>query len=140
MREAPLVSTVAARDRASVTLTFSRRAPHNPVSVRAAFFRICADSTLRAPDSSVIATFNERRWILGNKGCSEFTCNGPVFLRITRHDGIKERLGPYEFVRAAEGALFTKGQCLGTHSIPGVGSNDDGWEEITLLPPFDLDL
>jgi len=116
-----------------ITLTFSRRAPQNPVSVRAAFFRICADSTLRAPDSSVVATFSSRRWLLGNRGCEDFT-SGPVFLRIKRHDGTTERLGPYELVRAAEGALFTTGRCLGMHSVPGVCGGSDCWDEITLLP------
>jgi hypothetical protein len=115
-------------------LTFSRVSSLGAVSVRAAFFRICADSTLRAPDSSVVATFSSRRWRLGKRGCDEFTCTGPVLLRIKRHDGVTERLGPYELVRAAEGALFTQGRCLGTHTVPGMDSTNDSWEEITLLP------
>jgi hypothetical protein len=116
-----------------ITLTFSRRSAPNPVSVRAAFFRICADSTLRGPDSSVVATFNSRRWLIGNRGCEEFT-SGPVFLRIKRQDGITERLGPYELVRATEGALFTTGRCLGTYPVPGICGGSDCWDEITLLP------
>jgi hypothetical protein len=119
----------------NLTLLFSCKQPHHPISVRAAFFRICMDATLRAPDGDIVATFSSRRWRLGKKGCEEFTATGPVVLRIRRFDGVTEHLGPYELVRAADGALFTQGRCLGMHSsAPGAAPGDDSWEEITLLP------
>jgi hypothetical protein len=121
-----------------ITLTFSRASPHFPVSVRAKFFRICADSTLRGPDSSVIATYSEHRWKLGTRGCHEFHCSDPVYLRVTDPAGKCERLGPYEFVRAAEGALFTNGRCLGAHSPAWNGQVETHcWHEITLLSATD---
>jgi hypothetical protein len=119
----------------NITLFFSCKQPYNPVSVRAPFFRICVDATLRAPDGSIVATFSSRRWRLGKRGCEDFTTSGPVLLRIKRYDGITEHLGPYELVRAADGALFTHGRCLGLHSsAPGVAPADDSWQEITMLP------
>jgi hypothetical protein len=103
--------------------------------VRAAFFRICVDATLRAPDGGVVATFSSRRWSLGKKGCEDFTVTGPTLLRIKRYDGVTEHLGPFELVRAADGALFTQGRCLGVHSsVPGPALANDYWEEITILP------
>jgi hypothetical protein len=103
--------------------------------VRAAFFRICVDATLRAPDGSIVATFTSRRWHLGKRGCDDFTASGPVLLRIKRYDGVTEHLGPYDLVRAAEGALFTHGRCLGMHSsAASLAPGDDRWEEITILP------
>jgi hypothetical protein len=119
----------------NLTLVFSCRHPDQPVSVRAAFFRICMDATLRAPDGGIVATFSSRRWRLGKKGCEDFIASGPVLLRIKRHDGITEHLGPYELVRAADGALFTQGRCLGLHPCEAsVSTAADRWEEITILP------
>jgi hypothetical protein len=117
-----------------ITLTFSRASPHAPVSVRAPFFRICADATLRGPDSSIVATYVAHRWRLGQRSCQEFHCSDPVYLRVTNQDGERERLGPYEFVRAAEGSLFTEGRCIGTHfpAPPGV-AEAHCWHEVTLL-------
>lgn len=119
----------------SITLFFSCTRPYQPVSVRAAFFRICTDATLRAPDGDVVATFSSRKWRIGKRGCEDFTTSGPVLLRIKRHDGVTEHLGPYELVRAADGALFTHGRCLGMHSsAPGEIQASDCWAEITMLP------
>ena len=121
-----------------ITLTFSRASPHFPISVRAVFFRICADSTLRGPDSSVIATYTEHRWKLGKRGCNEFLCTDPVFLRVMDAEGRSEKLGPYEFLRGAEGALFTNGRCLGSHSPTWSGELQGNlWHEITLLSAND---
>jgi hypothetical protein len=118
-----------------ITLIFSCRQPYNPVSVRAAFFRICEDATLRTPDGGVVAMFISRRWRIGKRGCEDFTANGPTLLRVKRHDGVTEHLGPYELVRAADGALFTQGRCLGMHSsVPGAAPTDDSWDEVTILP------
>jgi hypothetical protein len=117
-----------------VTLTFNRASPHVPVTVRAAFFRICADSTLRAPDSSIVATYVAHKWRLGQRSCHEFHCSDPIYLRVTNQDGERERLGPFEFLRAAEGSLFTDGRCIGTHTPARAGVvQTDCWQEVTLL-------
>jgi hypothetical protein len=114
----------------SLTFTFSGL----PVLVRAAFFRICADRTLRGPESSVVATFTPYGWTLGARSCREFEAAGPIFLRATCADGRRESLGPFEIIRAAEGALFTSGRCIGTYCLPpALGTSASGWKEVALL-------
>jgi hypothetical protein len=47
-----------------------------------------------------------------------------------------EKIGPYEFVRAAEGGLFVQGQCIGTYSPQwdtAESAPNQSWQEITLL-------
>ena len=117
-----------------ITLTFATLAPDSQVLVRAPFFRICADSTLRGPDSTIVATYSAHMWRLGLRSCREFHCNAALYLRVTNQAGQRERLGPYEFVRAAEGALFASGQCLGTYSRRWHAQDTaECWQEVTLL-------
>ncbi|MEJ0037712.1 MAG: hypothetical protein WDO68_16830 [Gammaproteobacteria bacterium] len=105
-----------------------------PVFARGAFFRICADSTLRGPEGSLVATYSSLGWRLGPRYFREFEANGPLFLRAQGPHGRPELMGPYEFVRAGDGALFSHGRCLGSYctnraASPGVLE----WSEITLL-------
>jgi hypothetical protein len=117
-----------------ITLTFSPLAAGSQVLVRAPFFRICADSALRGPDGTVVATYASHMWRLGVRTCREFHCSDSLYLRVTNPGGDRERLGPYAFVRAAEGALFVNGVCLGTFSSKWHSeSASHCWNEITLL-------
>jgi hypothetical protein len=102
--------------------------------VRAPFFRICTDATLRGPDSGVIATYTGRRWQLGRRACHEFHCAGSIVLRVTNQDGVREQLGPFDFVRASDGALFSGGACLGIHSAEWAGEmRSRFWSEVAFL-------
>jgi hypothetical protein len=118
-----------------ITLAFSPLSPGSQVLVRASFFRICADSTLRGPESTLVATYASHVWRLGVRRCREFQCNDMLFLRVRNAGGEQERLGPYQFVRAAEGALFASGKCLGIYSCKWNAENTaHRWDEVTLLP------
>ena len=102
--------------------------------VRGAFFRICSDGTLRGPEGSLIARYTALGWKLGARECREFEVIGPLFLRANFADGHRERLGPYEALRAADGALFDRAHCLGIFCTnravsPGIPE----WREITIL-------
>jgi hypothetical protein len=121
-----------------ITLTFSPLSAGSQVLVRGAFFRICADSTLRGPESTLVATYAAHMWRLGLRKCREFHCNDSLYLRVTNPAGESERHGPYQFVRVAEGALFVNGTCLGSYS-PKWNSEgtSDHWHEITLLSAQD---
>ncbi len=113
----------------SLTFTFSGV----PVHLRAAFFRICADNTLRGPESSVVATYSAYGWRLGERKCREFEARGPVMLRATGADGATERLGPYEMIRAGDGALYADGRCLGTYCVTRGAPAEHKWREVALL-------
>jgi len=116
-------------------LTF--RALHGEAAMvltRAAYFRICEDATLRGPDNTVAAVYADRCWLLGSRRFRSFDCEGPVYLRVKDTAGSIAQSGPYDFVRAAEGALYTQDICLGTY-FPGLEplSSQDHWREIALL-------
>ncbi len=105
-----------------------------PVFARAAYFRICADRTLRGPEGSLVATYTSRGWHLGTRICREFAAASPLFLRAVCSDGRTEHLGPYENLRAADGALFNSSYCLGifcANRAPVLEVPE--WSEITLL-------
>ncbi len=118
-----------------ITLTFRPVRTESPVFARAAFFRICSDGTLRGPDNSVAATYENRSWVFGQRRFRSFECDGPVYLRTRTGAGSLARSGPYTFLREAEGALYTQDTCLGIY-LPG--REPDGssvyWREIALLP------
>jgi hypothetical protein len=102
--------------------------------IRGAYFRICADATLRGPDNAVVARYLGGLWQLRHGRHWAFDCSGPVFLRVTHSDGQRERMGPYHFVKAAEGAIFTHDSCLAVHdSSKEAGSSVDLWQEIVFL-------
>ena len=117
-----------------ITLTFRPLQGEVATLARGAYFRICADGTLRGPDNEVAARYADRRWQLGQRHYREFECSGNIFLRVTDHEDQLERLGPYDYVRAAEGALFSRHVRLGTHS-PGTSHEvaTYHWREVALL-------
>ena len=47
-----------------------------PRFVRGAFFRICADGTLRGPEGSLVASYTSKGWLLGARSCREFEAHG----------------------------------------------------------------
>jgi hypothetical protein len=105
------------------------------VLLRGTYFRICPDETLRGPDNSIAARYVDGLWYLGHRRHRGFECNGPVCLRIRSVGGHREYLGPYEFLKASDGAIFTRDGCLGVHSLRrGVVAEGGGlWSEIVLL-------
>jgi hypothetical protein len=104
------------------------------VLVRGAYFRICADGTLRGPDNAISATYADGLWELGHRRYTAFECNGPVHLRVTDASTRRECLGPYDFVKVVHGAIFTHGSWLGAHAPHGIlGSPADLWQEVAFL-------
>jgi hypothetical protein len=105
-----------------------------PRFVRGAFFRICADGTLRGPEGSLVASYTSKGWLLGARSCREFEAHGPLFLRAHFADGRREHLGPYDSVRAADGALFNRTRCLGVFRTNfAVSPGLPEWNEIAFL-------
>lgn len=117
-----------------ITLTFRPLHSESSVLVRGMHFRICADATLRGPDNAIAARYSERVWQLGARQYRSFECSGPVYLRVTNANGSREHVGPYDFIKATEGAIFTHDSCLGLHASPGdTGVLTEIWQEIALL-------
>lgn len=117
-----------------IRLTFRPVHGESPVLIRGAYFRICADGALRGPDNAIAATYTDGFWQLAQRRHRAFECEGPVYLRLMRADGLREGIGPYDFIKAAEGAIFTHDDCLGVHDARGrtlaAGSL---WQEIAFL-------
>jgi hypothetical protein len=106
----------------------------SPILVRGMHFRICADATLRGPDNAVAASYSKRLWLLGSRRFRAFDCSGPVYLRVTNSDGSRGHLGPYSFIKAADGGIFTAESCLGLHATRAeAGLSPDVWREIAFL-------
>ena len=117
-----------------IVLAFRPMRDESRVIVRGAYFRICADETLRGPDNAIVARYLNGLWQLTHARHRAFDCTGPVFLRLTNSDGTREHAGPYEFVRAAGGAIFTQDSCLAVHdSRAEVGSSVALCQEIAFL-------
>jgi hypothetical protein len=117
-----------------IVLAFRPVRGESPVIVRGAYFRISADGTLRGPDNAVVATYLNGLWQLTRGRHRLFECSGPVFLSVTNSDGTRERGGPYEFVKATGGAIFTHDTCLAVHdSRAQVGSSRAFCQEIAFL-------
>jgi len=111
-----------------------------PIVVRGMHFRICADATLRGPDNAIAAHYSKRLWLLGQRQYRAFECTGPVYLRVTSSNGSRSHLGPYNFIKATEGGIFTADSCLGLHATraePGLSpdspDSSDVWREIAFL-------
>jgi hypothetical protein len=118
-----------------IVLTFRPVLGESPVSVRGAYFRICADSTLRGPDNAIAASYHEGLWQLGSRQHRSFECGGPFDLRVKHRDGRSERIGPYDFVKAIDGALFTHTDFLGAFALsPFDGNPPQVWREVAFLP------
>jgi hypothetical protein len=117
-----------------ITLTFRPVRSESPLLARGAYFRICADATLRGPDNSVAAVYANHSWLFGNRRFRCFECEGPVYLRIRTGSGSLAQSGPYGLLRESEGALYSNDNCLGVY-LPGrePGSSVERWQEITLL-------
>lgn len=106
------------------------------VMIRAAYFRICADSTLRGPDNAVVSRYLNGLWQLSSGRHRAFDCSGPVFLRVTGSDGRIQRVGPLQLVKVTGGAIFADNNCLAVHESrqePGPGSAVAHCREVTLL-------
>jgi hypothetical protein len=117
-----------------ITLIFRPVHGESPALVRGMHFRICSDATLRGPDNSIAACYTHRLWRLGARQYRSLECDGPVYLRTMSSDGSRERLGPYNFVKATEGAIFTHDSCLGVYaSLADAGELAAVWQEIALL-------
>ncbi len=119
-----------------IKLTFRRVRGEATVFVRGTYFRICADQTLRGPDNAIAASYSDGFWRLGLRQYRGFDCEGPVCLRIHARDGQCQRFGPYDFLQAIGGAIYTHDTRLGVH-VPRteLGVPLEVWEEIVLLRP-----
>jgi hypothetical protein len=118
-----------------IILSFRPLHRESPVIVRGAHFRICSDGTLRGSDNTVAARYIDGLWHLGQRRHLSFECAGPIHLRVTNHHGRSERIGPYESVRAADGAIFTHDSCLGVHIVQAKSGATmaEMWQEISFL-------
>ena len=117
-----------------ITLTFRALNGESVMLVRGAYFRICADATLRGPDNAVAASYTNGLWQLGRRWHRMLECREAVYLRVTTSDGQRECIGPYEYLKVARGDIFSNDTYLGAHSrgesyLPG----NDIWKEIALL-------
>ncbi|HEX4266888.1 MAG TPA: hypothetical protein VHY36_03305 [Steroidobacteraceae bacterium] len=117
-----------------ITLTFRALGGESVILVRGAYFRICADGTLRGPDNAVAASYTEGQWQLGRKRHRLLECREAVYMRVTTSDGQQECIGPYEGLKVTGGEIFSNDTYLGAHSrgesyLPKA----DIWREIALL-------
>ena len=103
--------------------------------VRGAYFRICADGTLRGPDNTITARYSDGLWRLGPKRHTSFECAGPVYLRVTNSRGERECMGPYPSIRAADGAIYSQETRLGVHAVRAQFGSEaiEVWLEISLV-------
>ena len=99
-----------------IILTFRAVRGETRTIVRAAFFRVCADRTLRGPDNSVAALYANGLWQLRRIPHRSFECEGEVYLRVTDADGRHVSAGPYQSVRFAQGVIFSGEVRLGAHA------------------------
>ncbi len=82
-----------------------------------------------------MGTYASGLWELGRRQHCAFECGEPIRLRVLDSDGIRESLGPYDFIRVGEGALFTRERCLGIHASHGkTDALGHHWQEIAFLP------
>jgi hypothetical protein len=117
-----------------IKLTFRSLDGDTAVLARGTYFRICPDETLRGPDNSITARYVDGLWQVAHRRHRAFECGGPVYLRVTAADGRREYLGPYDFVKASDGAILSRDGCLGIHSLRrGVAIESDLWTEIVFL-------
>ena len=77
-----------------ITLTFRALNGESVMLVRGAYFRICADGTLRGPDNAVAASYTNGLWQLGKRRHRTLECREAVYLRVTTSDGQRECIGP----------------------------------------------
>jgi hypothetical protein len=118
-----------------ITLAFRSIRSEIEVLVRGAYFRICADGTLRAPDNTVAATYADSVWMLGPRQHRTLECREPVYLRVTHGNGNRESIGPYAGLTVAGGAIFADHTYLGAHAPhpDSVAAAGAVWREIAIL-------
>jgi hypothetical protein len=117
-----------------IRLTFRPVHGESPVLIRGAYFRICSDGALRGPDNAIAANYADGYWHLAHRRHRAFECSGPLYLRLIRGAGERETLGPYEFVKAADGAIYTQDTCLGIHDARRkTPVSVSLWQEIAFL-------
>ncbi len=118
-----------------ITLTFRPLQNGLAVLVRGAHFRICADGTLRGPDNTIAARYQDGYWHLGRGRHRSFECAGPVYLRITNSRGQRECIGPFPSVTTADGSIYSPESCLGAHAARAQSATElpDLWREVALL-------
>lgn len=117
-----------------IVLTFRPLSSESAVTVRASYFRICADLTLRGPDNGVTASYADGLWQLRRRQHRAVECHEAIYLRVTTSDGRCECIGPYQDLSVTGGAIFSNNTYLGAHTrgnspLPGT----DIWREIALL-------
>ena len=117
-----------------ITLTFRAMSGESVTHVRGAYFRICADGTLRGPDNDVAASYTDGQWQLGRGRHRVLECREAVYLRVTTSDGQRECIGPYGDLKVTGGEIFSNDTYLGAHSagespLPKAGI----WREIAVL-------
>jgi hypothetical protein len=117
-----------------IKLTFRPLDGESTVLVRGTYFRICPDETLRGPDNSIAARYVDGLWRLAHRRHRAFECADPVYLRVTGFDGHREFIGPYDFLKASDGAILTRDSCIGIHSLRrGIASDSGLWMEVAFL-------
>jgi hypothetical protein len=118
-----------------IILSFRPLQDGSAIVVRGAHFRICADGTLRGPDNTIAARYLDGLWYLGHKRHTSFECTGPIHLRVTNKYGRRERIGPYDSVRTANGAIFSGTNLLGVHAVRDEPGSEliDVWQEVSFL-------
>jgi hypothetical protein len=99
-----------------IILTFRPVRSESRTILRGAFFRICADRTLRGPDNTVAAVYANGLWTVANRSHRSFECEGEVYLRVTGSDGRHVSAGPYQAVRFSQGIVFSGEVRLGAHA------------------------
>jgi hypothetical protein len=117
-----------------ITLTFRALNGESVILIRGAYFRICADGTLRGPDNAIAASYTDGHWQLGRRRNRMLECREALYLRVTTSDGGRECIGPYECLKVVGGAIFSNDTYLGAHRggeshFPEAGI----WREIALL-------
>jgi len=117
-----------------ITLTFRPLTSESVILVRGAYFRICADGTLRGPDNAVTARYTDGLWQLRRKPHRTLECREAVYLRVTGSNGRRECIGPYECLKVTGGAIFSNDLYLGAHTRRDAYPPDPGiWREVALL-------
>jgi hypothetical protein len=117
-----------------ITLTFHPVRGDAPVLIRGAYFRVGADGTVRGPDNDVVARYRNSVWHLRSGPHRRFDCDTPVLLRIVNNDGEATNLGPYQFIKVAEGAIYTDAGRLAIADFRGgLASLDDRGQEVVIL-------
>lgn len=117
-----------------IILAFRAVRSESRTIVRGAYFRVCADRTLRGPDNSVAAVYATGLWQVRGRPHRSFECEGEVYLRATDSDGRYVSAGPYQSVRFSQGVIFSGEVRLGAHASANESGSTPGLlQNVTLL-------